>query len=374
MKPAIFVDGRVFDTAFQGTRTYIQNIYNVIDKIGDLEIFLGSQNPEKTATYFPGSKINFVAYKYHNRNKIGRAFFEIPELIRKYKIDIAHFQYVTPPIKNCKHIVTIHDILFKDFPEQFPRSYKLQKGPLFWISAKRADVLTTVSEYSKFALHHHFGIPLNKIHVVPNGVSDVYFEPYDKLEARKSILDKYKITNFILYVSRVEPRKNHLQLIKAYLDLQLYNKGKSLVLIGRRDIEVPELNAVLANLSEPEKKNIHFLENIPDNDLLDFYKACDVFLYPSAAEGFGIPPLEAGALKKPVICSVTTAMKEFSLFEPYHITPELENIKNALNQIITQPESEANLKAISDAIKTNYNWEGAAIKLNGLILQGLKDK
>jgi len=372
MKPKIFVDGRVFDTAFQGTRTYIQNIYSVIDKIGDLEVFVGSQNPEKTATFFPGSGIKFLRYKYGNKNKIGRAFFEIPELIKSNNIDIAHFQYISAPFKNCRQIVTIHDILFKDFPEQFPIKYRLQKGPLFWISAKRADILSTVSEYSKQALHKHYNIPLPKIHVVPNGVSKAYFQPYDQSDAQQEIATKYKISDFILYVSRIEPRKNHLHLLKAYLDLELYNKNKALVFIGKRDLEVPVLSSILNNLTEKEKKHIYFLENISDHDLMQFYKACDLFVYPSEAEGFGIPPLEAGALKKPVICSDTTAMKDFSFFGKYHVSPIYEKIKAALSDIVNSPVDKTNLDNISMAIKTNYSWEGAADKLNQLVVLSFK--
>jgi glycosyltransferase involved in cell wall biosynthesis len=372
MKSKIFVDGRVFDTAFQGTRTYIQNIYSVIDKIGDFEVYIGSQNPEKTATYFEGSDIKFPGYKYSTGNKIGRAFLEIPELIKKYKIDIAHFQYISAPVKNCKQIVTIHDILFKDFPEQFPLKYRLQKGPLFWLSAKRADLLTTVSSYSKLALHNHYSIPLNKIHVVPNGVSEVYFQPYVKSDAQQAIFEKYKIADFILFVSRLEPRKNHLHLLNAYVDLKLYEKNKALVFIGKRDLEVPAISMALNNLSGDIKKNIYFLENIPDDELLQFYKACDLFVYPSEAEGFGIPPLEAGALKKPVICSNTTAMKDFSFFNEYHIAPSYQPVKAALQKEIMHPLPETALEAISNIIKDNYGWENAAEKLNSLITKLLK--
>lgn len=369
MKPHIFVDGRVFDTTYQGTRTYIQNLYTFIDKFERFEIFLASNEPEKTALFFPNSNIHFISYTTKTNNKIARAFREIPDLINRYKIDIAHFQYVSPVIKNCKQIVTIHDILFKEFPNEFPLQYRIVKNITFYLSAKKADILTTVSDYSKQAIAHYFHLPLNNIHVIPNGVAEIYFQPYNELEAKKFILQKYNLENFILYVSRIEPRKNQAALITAYVELKLYNKKQKLVFIGKQDIKVPEITAILNNVSEEIKKNIYFLENIPDMDLLNFYRACDVFVYPSKAEGFGIPPLEAAALKKNVICSNATAMKDYSFFGSNHIHPTLTELKKALSHF---NQSETVLENIQKAVHENYSWEKSAKTLSELIWKETK--
>jgi len=307
MKPKIFVDGRSFDTEYQGTRTYIQNIYNIIDKIGDLEVYVASENPDFTATFFPGS-VNTHFIKYESKSKMERVLKEIPTLISKHKLTAAHFQYVIAPfLKDVVQVVTIHDILFKSFPAEFSYKYKLIKGCTFYLSAKKADILTTVSEYSKAALSQHYKIPAHKIHVIPNGVSPFYFESYNKEQSKIRISEKFNINNYILYVSRIEPRKNQLGLLKAYLELKLYERGKELVFVGVKSIEVPEIDHITNSLNSEIRSKIYFLENISDQDLRLLYQAADLFVYPSKAEGFGIPPLEAGALKVPTICSNTTA-------------------------------------------------------------------
>jgi glycosyltransferase involved in cell wall biosynthesis len=364
MKPKIFVDGRVFDTEYQGTRTYIHNLYKIIDNIGDFEIFLASCNPENTAGFFPGShNIQFV--RYNTVSKLRRALQELPDMMTRYHIDAAHYQYVAPPRKNCLHIVTIHDLLFKDFPREFSLAYKMTKSAAFYFSARRADLVTTVSAYSKKAIVRHFSIPEENIHVVPNGVSSFFFEPFDKEKASLEVWEKFGLNNYILYVSRIEPRKNQVDLLKAYLELGLYDQGKSLVFVGKASIPVPQLKKIMQPLPDEIKQKIFFLEDVSNTDLRLLYQATDLFVYPSKGEGFGIPPLEAGALGIPTICSNTTAMEEFSFFGDRHISPDIAQLKHSISQALTEQSS--NLLEISNTIRRRYGWEKAAFTMNELI-------
>ena len=91
-----------------------------------------------------------------------------------HNIDYAHFQYVIPPIKKCKYIVTIHDVLFLDFPQYFPFLYRLKNNLLFKYSAKKSDIVLTVSQYSKERIEMHFNI--NDVKIIPNAVDLTYFE------------------------------------------------------------------------------------------------------------------------------------------------------------------------------------------------------
>ena len=363
-RPRIFVDGRVFDTEYQGTRTYIHNLYKIMDQIGDFDIYLASCDPEHAAGFFPGSaNIRFI--RYNTVSKLQRVFKELPEMMTRHKIDAAHYQYVTPPRKNCLQIVTIHDLLFKDFPGEFSMVYKMIKGAAFYLSAKRADLVTTVSAYSKKAIVRHFGIPEQNIHVVPNGVSNFFFEPFDKQKAALEVWEKFGLKNYLLYVSRIEPRKNQLDLLRSYLELELYRQDKSLVFVGKPSIPVPQLQEIMSALPEEVKKKIFFLENISNADLRLLYQATDLFIYPSKGEGFGIPPLEAGALCIPTICSNTTAMEEFSFFGDGHINPDTSTLKTSIMRALEgQP---ANLREISNTIRRRYGWEKAALTMNELV-------
>jgi len=371
MKSRLFVDGRAFDKHFEGTLTYIVNLYKIIDEIGDFEIFIGSESDTPQAVFENSKNIKYVTYE-KSGSKLYRTFIEIPQIISKHKIHASHFQYVIPPIKNCIQVVTIHDILFKEFPEQFDFSYRLIKGLTFYFSAIRADIVSTVSQYSKDALIKHFKLKAENIHIIPNGVASDYFEPYDKNAARSYINDKFGVDNYILCVSRIEPRKNQLVLVKAYLDLKLHHKNINLVFIGKRDIEVPELDQIINTLPDGISKHIYFLNNITNADLKEFYRSALVFVYPSLAEGFGIPPLEAAASGISTICSNRTAMSDFSFFGANHISPDLESIKTVLLKTIDSPE-ENRLEEIKQSISETYSWATSAAKLNKLIWEKTKN-
>ncbi|GAA4736721.1 glycosyltransferase family 4 protein [Flavisolibacter ginsenosidimutans] len=362
----IFVDAHCFDTEYQGSRTFVKEIYRAMSVKKDIVLYLAANDIGKLQENFPSGE-NIVFLKYRSRQSFFRLACEIPLLIRKHRIDVAHFQYITPLFKNCRQVVTIHDVIFNDYPGEFSKGYRLLKGFLYKRSTKTADVLTTVSTFSKTSIQKHL-TNCNPVHVIANGVSKKFFAAHDKEEARAFLKKRYGIENIILYVSRIEPRKNHAALLQAYLDLKAYEKGHHLVFIGHETKPVVALNTMLRVVTPDAKQQIHFLTNIGDEDLLRFYRAAHVFVYPSKAEGFGIPPLEAGAVGVPVLCSSSSAMKEFSFFGDSLFEPmDYERLKKALAAILQKEHDTDNLKKISEQIRAGYSWEASAEKLYGLI-------
>jgi glycosyltransferase involved in cell wall biosynthesis len=93
-------------------------------------------------------------------------------------------------------------------------------------------------------------------------------------------------------------------------------------LIGHQSIPSPDFDALLAQLSFEIRSYIFISNAVTEDELLLFYRAALLFVYPSKAEGFGIPPLEAAASPTPVVCSNGSAMQEFDFFGPGHIDPE----------------------------------------------------
>jgi glycosyltransferase involved in cell wall biosynthesis len=213
------------------------------------------------------------------------------------------------------------------------------------------------------------GIDPEAVHIIPNGVGPAFFEPYDKERSKELIAKKYGVRKLILYVSRIEPRKNHDSLLNAYLELELYRKGYSLVFLGHQTIRSPRLERILDGLPEDIRKFIRIIGKVDDAGLLDFYRAADAFVYPSKAEGFGIPPLEAAALKVPVICSNSSAMEGYSFFEEYHINPvDPGLLRSKLSAIIDDPPGEGWLSGLSTRIRREYSWELGAERLYKAVL------
>lgn len=356
----LFVDAHVFDNEFQGTRTFLREIYLLLARRPDIELFLAANDIANLTRIFPQQpNVHFIAYKSHS--SLIRLGWELPMLLKKHAIDYAHFQYISPLVKNCKLIVTLHDVIFSEYPDEFSRGYRLMKKFLYKRSAHLADIITTVSEYSARSIRSFLEVPSSiPIHIVPNGVGPKFFAPYDRQRSREYIAGKYGVEKPILYVSRIEPRKNHVFLLQAYLQLELYKKGYHLVLLGSQSIRVPLFDKLLAGLP-PEVRQFIFMDHkIDDADLIEFYRAAAVFVYPSRAEGFGIPPLEAAALAIPVICSNSSAMEQFTFFGEYHIDPfDLSLLVDKLQAILENPPSAEHLVELSKTVGREYSWEHA---------------
>jgi glycosyltransferase involved in cell wall biosynthesis len=354
MKLRLLVDAHVFDGAMQGTTTYLRGLYSALVKDERFEITLAARNVENLRRIFPESEFRFVKLK--SANKFKRLAFEFPSLIRKGDFDFAHFQYITPPSVACRYINTIHDLLFLDYPRLFPFFYRLIKGLTFRASARRSNVLCTVSQFSRNAIAQHFKINEELITVTPNAVSI----PPDIVP---DIRSRYSLNNYLLYVSRFEPRKNHVALLKAFVDLGLGEKGFKLVFIGRRkDVETVEYDAAFNALPPEIKSSVLHLENIDEHELAGFYRYAQLFVYPSLAEGFGIPPLEAALNKCKVICSNRTALADFDFFGQYLFDPgSHEVLKEMIGRALA--DSAYPFDDIARKVREHYSWERSAREL-----------
>lgn len=348
-----FADCHVFDGHFQGTTTYLQGLYTELIKDKSKTFFLAAHDTQHLEEIF-GLHENVVYLKYKSKNKFIRLLFEIPRLIKKNKIQYAHFQYIVPPVKCCKYIVTIHDILFLDYPQYFPLAYKIKNNFLFKISAYYSDIVLTVSEFSKQRIIKHYKTP--NITVTPNGVEDFYFEAYDKTAVAQKVKALFGVDNYWLYVSRWEPRKNHLTLLKTFVEKGYY-KDNQLVFVGAKAIKNKTYDEYYNALPAEIQKRIVTLHNINREQLLDLTRAAALSAYPSVAEGFGIPPLESVAAQVPTICSNATAMGDFGflgncLFDPFDTT----GIHDAAIHALTGKDIARQRKIV----KEKYSWKIAA--------------
>ena len=350
----IFVDCHVFDFGFQGTRTYIQGIYKEFIKDDSFDFYFSANNIENLKTIFGVSK-NIFYVKYSFKNKFLRLLIDIPKILKREKIDYAHFQYIVPPIKKSKYIVTTHDLLFIDFPVYFTFLNRIKNTFLYKKAINKADIKLTVSEYSKQRIVEHFNIDVKEIQITPNAVDSIFFGDYDKTEIIKRVEKKYSLKDYIIYVSRWEPRKNHELILKAFVDLKLYETNQ-LLFIGDTTTSNKSYSEIYDNINDEIKNKIICLQKLDFESMLMLLRGAKVSIYPSFAEGFGIPPLESIAAKIPTISSNQTAMSDYEFMDEFLFDPnDYEELKVKLKKILENDYNDE-FKLISNEIKEKYTW------------------
>ncbi|MDR2579738.1 MAG: glycosyltransferase family 4 protein [Fibromonadaceae bacterium] len=346
----ILVDAYVFDCGFEGTATYIYGLYTSLINNENVAVTFCASKHENLRFYFPQANVRFIKPKFKSR--ILQMLLGYTLQIKKGNYDFAHFQYYVPPIKKSRYIVTIHDILFIHFKKYFPIFKRNIYKFLFQYSAKKSNIVLTDSLYSKKCISKEFSIAENRINIIPLAAKEI---PAINIDIKK----KYDIRNYIHFVSRFERRKNHISLLKAYIKLELY-KNYDIVFIGNHKSgdEFKCYKELLKIIPKNISQHVHFLQDIDNAELNAFYQQSACFVYPSFAEGFGIPPLEAGVNDCKVLCSNQTAMEDFNFFKHQFNPNNPGELEQKLMKIIE--DENYPFEEIKQSILKKYNWDKIA--------------
>ena len=258
----------------------------------------------------------------------------------------------------AKKVITVHDLFFYNaYP--FNRSLKLYFGRyLNRASLKNADALLAVSQFTKREILKTFDLDESKIHVVYNGADTV---PCNAEDAKQILKSEYGIkSEYILFVSTIEPRKNLISLVKAYELLnKKYSIKESLVVVGKRGWDYHEtLNYIEKSIF---RDSIILTGFVPTHHLPLFYSNANLFVYPSLMEGFGIPPLEAMQCRCPTLTSNTSSLPEVVRHPEMMFDPEgIDQIVERIIRILREPAfREDNIRKGMENAK-RFSWRKSA--------------
>jgi glycosyltransferase involved in cell wall biosynthesis len=356
----IAVDARWFDSYYSGVTSYIKGVYSALWNDPRFDITLVTNcKPHLKDEFNLCRKFEQI----HSFSRSYRLLKLIPDYIKRNGFDLGHFQYVSPFYQRGNNIVTLHDLLFIDYPSDYPFWFRLQNRYLFYLSAISARVLLTVSEYSRKRIAKHFKIPFEKIHVLPNGYSPWLIQSDGYVDVKQ----QYKLGSYILCVSRFEPRKNQSSLLKAFISLKLYNRY-SLVMIGKITIRDREFDTVFNSMPKAIRARVRIIDNVSNIVLKSFYKTADLTVYPSKSEGFGIPPIESLSLGIQTICSNTTAMADFRFLADKMFNPNcVDDIKGKIVEALADgPRCDDMTRKL---VLDKYDWVNISKKFGDIIVK-----
>jgi glycosyltransferase involved in cell wall biosynthesis len=284
----------------------------------------------------------------------------LPAMLQISPVDLFHgTNYCIPVFAPCPTVVTIHDMsLYAQ--SNTHESLNVARGKRrIPIMARRASVIIAPSEWTKQEIVKYLGTRPEKIRVIYEAAREK-MEPLP-LPACLDVIERHQIRRpYLLYVGTIEPRKNLLNLIRAYDELLKATPHRpQLVLCGGRGWLDDGVFKLVEELRLQDQ--VRFTGYVDDADLPALYSAAAVFVYPSLYEGFGLPPLEAMACGTPVVVSNSTSLPE--VVADAGLTHDPHNHR-ALAECIIRLFSDA---ATHDHFKyagleqaSHFSWERAA--------------
>jgi len=353
------VDAHAVGQHLTGNETYIRNLMNafaILDRDADFLAYISRPEAfDQVPRRFQKKRVAV--------NPFLRLGFDLPQRLWQDRPSLLHVQYTGPLFSPVPLIVSVHDVSFLEYPEYFTKFRSLQLRCTVQRTVRSAACVLTPSEFSKRSIINSYRLDENKVVALPNGVSSAY-RPIPRETAQRYVRSSLHLpVPFILSVSDLQPRKNHLGLIRAFecLTRDHPHLPHHLVLVGKETWYAPVVRAAAKNSAVGHR--IHFTGFVSDEELLQLYGACDVFVYPSFYEGFGLPIIEAMACARAVACSNTSAMPEVAdsaalLFDPN----SQEEIVRALRDLLFNPELRSRMERLGAQRAAMFSWERTASK------------
>lgn len=288
----------------------------------------------------------------------------IPAALRRDQVDVFWAPYNTSPLwTNTKTVLTVHDTIFMEDTWLSPPTWKKRIGKLYRRTITphaidRASSVLTVSNHSKKDILSSFPDSAGKISVAHLGVGTKN-PPVD--ETRWSaVKSKYDIDNrFILAQGSSEPRKNCLRVLQAYTEYCRQNNDDiQLVMFGFRNFE----NSPSARwLERRPELNVVILDYIEDDIKEALFEKARIFVFPSLAEGFGLPVLEAMHAGTPTVTSNTTATQEVAGNATVSADPQsVASITTAIQSLLGDPLMEQKITQAGLHNASRFNWTKTA--------------
>lgn len=358
-----------------GIKEYILQLTNHLAKVdhdNEYVLYVLEDQYDYCKTVLPARfKLKSIPYRRNLVSKIFRSLFAQRFWSREEeeeRFDVFHSPFFhAPKMKHARLLMTVHDLRLYRYPETYSfLRYQFLKRAVKE-SIARADHIISISQFTKEEMIETCGVPPDKVTVIHEAINRSFFSA-DRIK-HYELPQEYaylKEGRFLFCLSQIEPRKNHLRLIKAFSAMKAQGgfDDLRLVLAG-----VPKLDAAPVLKAIAGTPDVVYLNYVPTETMLWLSSHATLFVYPSYYEGFGFPPLEAASLGTVSAVANVTSVPEVCgdcvfYFNPYDVEDMARVIASALNDQTAIEEK----RAMLESQLNKFSWESNARKTLNLYL------
>lgn len=354
------VDAHAIGRHLTGNEVYVRSLLKAFSGLDPDDEFVAYISEDVAPANIPAR----FATRFVARNPFLRLGYDLSRRAREDRPDVLHVQYTAPIACPVPVVATVHDVSFLEHPEYFPRARAWQLRQTVRRTVMSAARILTGTEYVRCSILKVYGdVEEDKVVVAPLAAAPE-LRPTSQTAAAANVRERFGIrAPFVLTVGDIQPRKNHIGLIRAFASLvRSFPQLKHELVIAGQETWFAEPVKSAAHASGVEDR-IRFCGFVSDPDLLQLYNACDLFIFPSYYEGFGLPVLEAMACGRAVVCANTTALPEVAdgaaiLFDPY-VTDE---IVRAMKDVLLDAELRGRMERLGLQRAANFSWQKTAAR------------
>jgi glycosyltransferase involved in cell wall biosynthesis len=281
----------------------------------------------------------------------------LPAAVRRARVELLHNLFTTAPaVASVPQVTTIHDVIYKRYPEAHVGLLTYGMRMLVPLAARRSRRVIAVSEATKADVVRFLGVPPERVDVAYEGPGMAApARPTSAAELRERL--ELGPAPILLTVSAKRPHKNLGRLFEAFARVE---EPATLVVPG---YATPFESELRDRAAKAASDRIRFTGWLSDADLDSLYRSATAVVFPSLAEGFGLPVLEAMVRGTPVACSNTTSLPEIAgdaalLFDPL----DEEAIASAIRQLLADADLRRRLSEAGREQAAKFTWGEAAQK------------
>jgi glycosyltransferase involved in cell wall biosynthesis len=347
-----------------GTETYLRNLVRALERIDHTNEYLIYTNAESAGTFeLTAPNFREVGCPLRAVHRPARIVWEqtvIPVQAKLASLDVLHSPgYTAPLVLGCPSLVTIHDLNYHFFPEDWSPAALRANRVLIPLVARRATRILTVSHSSARAICQVLNVPTSKVDTVHLGIDGnlVASGAEDETKVRR----KHGIEGrFILCVTASHPHKNLDGLLRAYDHLtRRWPEAPPLAVVGIKGRHQAKLEETLARRQGAGR--VILTGWVDAKELAALYRAATLFVFPSKYEGFGFPVLEAMSAGTPVVSSNSTSLPELVGDAGLLVDPDNHvAMAEAMHQLIDDERLRRELIERGTRRARRFTWDAAA--------------